>query len=155
MSSPFSTLEEFNSAIDGPTEGAIYTFANAPVINMIALLVAVALFVWFIVSAYTTHAKPVTVDRSLERLSSFIVIGLLSLVAADYPRSVRSEQTPQAAVPTRTVDSSRRAAPLGLLGMVGLGLPGVSRSKARSGRQADGGLGRRRKKRSSRSRYLR
>ena len=139
MSSPFSTIEEFNNAIDGPTEGAIYTFANAPIINMIALLVAVGLFVWFIITAYTTHAGPVTVDRSIERLSSFIVIGLLSLVAADYPKSVRSEQTPQAAVQTRMVDASRRAAPMGLLGMVGVGLPR-----------------RRRKKRSSRSRnYLR
>ena len=118
MSSPFSTIEEFNSAIDGPTEGEFT--ADAPIINMIALLVAVGLFVRFIITAYTTHAGPVTVDRSIERLSSFIVIGLLSLVAADYPKSVRSEQTPQAAVQTRMVDASRRAAPMGLTGM-GLG----------------------------------
>ena len=158
MSSPFSTIEEFNSAIDGPTEGAIYTFANAPVFNMIALLVAVGLFVWFIASAYT-HAKPPAVDRSLERLSSFIVIGLLSLVAADYPRSVRSEKATQAAVPTM-MGASRRAAPMGLLGMVGIvGLPGLRRSKARPSRKAtgsaEGKLGRRRKKRSSRRSYLR
>lgn len=155
MSSPFSTIEEFNSAIDGPTEGAIYTFANAPIINIIALLAAVGIFVWFIVATYTTHAKPPSVDRSLERLSSFIVIGLLSLVAADHSRSVHREQTlaQDRTVQTRTIQarasqSSKGLAPLGLLGMVGLGLPSLRRSKARpSGR---------RKKRGTRSRnYLR
>ena len=58
MSSPFSTIEEFNNVLDGPTEGAIYTFANSPVINIIALLVAVGIFIWFMVATYTTHADP-------------------------------------------------------------------------------------------------
>lgn len=160
MSSPFSTIEEFNSAIDGPTGGAIYTFANAPIINIIALLVAVGIFIWFIVAAYTTHAEPPAVDKSIERLSSFIVIGLLSLVAADYSRSVNSEQTTHTSVPTRIAQPTRRAAPLGLLGMVGIGLPGLRRSKTRSSGSVGGGMngksGRRRKKRGSRSRdYLR
>jgi hypothetical protein len=146
MSSPFSTIEEFNNAIDGPTGGAIYTFANAPAINTIALIAAVGIFIWFIVAAYTTHAAPPTVDRSLERLSSFIVIGLLSLVAADYSRTNTHDQT-QASVPARTAQSARRAAPLGLLGMVGIGLPGLRR---------DSKSARRRKKRGSRSRnYIR
>ena len=146
MSSPFSTIEEFNNAVDGPTEGAIYTFANSPVINTIALVVAIVIFVWFIIASYTTHAEPPTVDRSLERLSSFIVIGLLSLVAADYSRTAHHDQT-QASVPAKAAQSARRAAPLGLLGMAGIGLPGLHR---------DSKSAKRRKKRGSRSRnYLR
>ncbi len=155
MSSPFSTIEEFNNAIDGPTEGAIYTFANAPAINMIALMVAAVIFIWFIIASYTTHThdEPPTVDRSLERLSSFIVIGLLSLVAADYSRTVHRDQT-QASVPAKTAQSARKAAPLGLLGMVGIGLPGLRRGKSRSSGGMDSKAARRRKKRGSRN-YLR
>ncbi|MEM8502957.1 MAG: hypothetical protein AAF716_07365 [Cyanobacteria bacterium P01_D01_bin.1] len=156
MSSPFSTIEEFNAAIDGPTEGAIYTFANAPAINMIALIVAVGIFVWFIVASYTTHAEPPSVDKSLERLSSFIVIGLLSLVAADYSRSIHSDQTTTASTPARAAQSTSRAAPLALLGMVGIGLPSRRRSKAHPGGSVNNKQAKRRKKRGSRSRnYLR
>lgn len=126
MTSPFSNLEEFNAAIDGPTEGAIYTFAHTPAINNIALLVAVGLFIWFIVATYATNHEVPSVDKSLNRLSSFIVIGLLSLVAAEQlQQSQRNRQyTHQEAPPaTRLAQASRRAAPLALLGMTGIGLP--------------------------------
>ncbi|MGB5914829.1 MAG: hypothetical protein WBG63_08185, partial [Phormidesmis sp.] len=62
MSSPFITIEEFNSATDGPTEGAIYTFANSPAINAIALVVAVGVFIWFLVATCMTHAQPPAVN---------------------------------------------------------------------------------------------
>ncbi|MEO0805306.1 MAG: hypothetical protein AAFY33_03275 [Cyanobacteria bacterium J06643_4] len=141
MSSPFSTLEEFNGALDGPTGGAIYTFADKPALNNIALIVSVGLFVWFIVKTYTSHAgssaPESSIDASLNRLSSFIIIGLLSLVAADYRQQGRPD------IATRQVDatrmegvrhSSRRVAPLGLLGMVSMGLPSLRASRKRKNR---------------------
>lgn len=131
MSSPFSTIEEFNGAADGPTEGAIYTFANTPIVNTLALLVAVGIFVWFIVATYSTHVSSptTTVDKSLNRLSSFIVIGLLSLVAADHRQTARPEHTTQATAQPSVLQSSRRAVPFTLLGMMGIGLPTSRRQK--------------------------
>lgn len=132
MPSPFSTLEEFNAAIDGPTGGAIYTFAHTPAINAIALLVSVGLFFWFIVATYSTHHELPTVDKSLNRLSSIIVIGLLSLVAADQLQHAnQNRQSAQQETPkTRLAQSSRRVAPLALLGMTGIGLPKLRRGKS-------------------------
>ncbi|MGB3671216.1 MAG: hypothetical protein WA984_13965 [Phormidesmis sp.] len=183
MSSPFITIEEFNSATDGPTEGAIYTFANSPAINAIALVVAVGVFIWFLVATCMTHAQPPAVNppvinppathppaidpsaidpsainpsainpsaidpsainppatnnevnKSIDRLSSFIVIGLLSLVAADYRQSARSRPTAQSVVSSSVAHKDlvhKTLAPLGtgLLGMVGIGLPGDERAR--------------------------
>lgn len=139
MSSPFSTIEEFNGAIDGPTEGAIYTFANTPIVNILALLVAIGIFVWFIVATYSIHvpSPATTVDKSLNHLSSFIVIGLLSLVAADHRQTVRSDHTTQATAQPSVLQSSGRAAPFALLGMMGIGLP-TSRRQKRKKRLARG-----------------
>ncbi len=144
MSSPFTTIEEFNSAIDGPTEGAIYTFANSPIINGIALVVAAVVFIWFIIATYTTHAQPPAINneinKSIDRLSSFIVIGLLSLVAADYRQSARPRPTARTAEfssvePNRQAPRSLAPLGMGLLGMVGIGWPSndsARRAKARA-----------------------
>lgn len=133
MSSPFSTIEEFNNAIDGPTEGAIYTFAQTPIINILALLVAIGLFIWFIVSTYTPHSPTSTtstVDKSLNHLSALFVVGLLSLVAADHRQQVRTD--PSEAVPQAGLSQSPRSqTPLGLLGMIGIGLPTFRRTTSR------------------------
>lgn len=137
MSSPFSTIEEFNNALDGPTEGAIYTFANAPIINILALIAAVGIFIWFMVSTYTVHTESPPLSKSLDRLSSFIVIGLLSLVAADYRQSSqrdRSTTTRHRPTLTSPLHSAKRTLPLGLLGMVSAGLPSFRQSKKKSGK---------------------
>lgn len=134
MSSPFSTIEEFNSAADGPTEGAIYTFANTPIINNIALLVAVGLFVWFLIKTYSTGHKTSSVDKSLNHLSTLIVASGLSLVAASHrlptpeqsPQKVSQPETSQAT----TVSGSRGAA-LSVVGMVGMVIPAFRRTKAK------------------------
>ncbi|PZV13911.1 MAG: hypothetical protein DCF21_13600 [Leptolyngbya sp.] len=128
MSSPFSTFEEFEGAIDGPTGGAIYTFANSPAINAIALLICVGLFIWFLVRTFTTHYEVPAIDHSLNHLSALIVAGLLSLAGAEYRQTVQPHQPttdqPQAAAPRPGAKSA-----LGLLGLVGVALPG--RPKAR------------------------
>ncbi|MEO1593207.1 MAG: hypothetical protein AAFU71_18225 [Cyanobacteria bacterium J06632_22] len=132
MPSPFSTLEEFNAAIDGPTGGAIYTFADRPAINAIALLVSVGIFLWFMVKTYATaHQEMSTMDKSINNLSSFIVAGLLSLVAVDQLQQppVR-EQAHRRTSRTSLVSTAKRA-PMALLGMVGLGLPARRRRRYR------------------------
>lgn len=143
MSSPFSTIEEFNGVLDGPTEGAIYTFADKPMINNIALLVSVGVFLWFIIKTYATHTESSSIDNSLNRLSSFIVVGLLSLVAADYRTPTRLEMHNEAGNQQRVempIASYRRATPLGLLGMMSVGLPALGRRKARQRKYKGSGL---------------
>ncbi|MEM8809367.1 MAG: hypothetical protein AAGF01_25375 [Cyanobacteria bacterium P01_G01_bin.38] len=118
--SPFTTLEEFNGAIDGPTGGAIYTFANTPAINNIALLVSVGLFVWFIARTYAPHNHLPKIDRSLNSLITLITVGLLSLVVADARHRPQSESyAQQSDPPSRLLHLSRRL-PLGLLGLASL-----------------------------------
>lgn len=128
MPSPFSTLEEFNAAIDGPTEGAIYTFAHTPAINNIALIVSAGLFIWFIVATYSTNHHLPSIDKSISRLSSFIVIGLLSLVAADQLKPTGQQRQSAQAAPEAKVAQS--VAPFALLGMVGIGLPRRRRKRS-------------------------
>lgn len=130
MSSPFSTFEEFEGALNGPTGGAIYTFANSPAINIIALLICVGLFLWFLVGTFTTHYKVPAVDKSLNHLSALIVAGLVSLTGAEYRQPVQSN--PTAAAPQQAVSHRPGArSALGLLGLVGVGLPTGQRSRRR------------------------
>jgi hypothetical protein len=126
MSSPFSTVQEFNGAVDGPTEGAIYTFAQTPAINTIALLLSVGLFIWFMTKTYHSQTKPSSVDKSLNQLSTFIVVGLLSVIAAEqrYPAEAKraaAQRVPHSAFYQQVSKASSSQAPLGLLGMVGAG----------------------------------
>lgn len=111
MSSPFSTIEAFRNAIASPTEGAIYTFAHRPTINYLALLMAVGIFVWFVCRAFSTHAvTPARFDKSLNRLSSLIVVGVMSVIAAILfaePRSPADMASAGRDVSDRTVLSDR------------------------------------------------
>ncbi len=130
MSSPFSTIEEFEGAIDGATEGAIYTFYNSPVVNIIALLIGVVLFCWFIFKTFSTHYDLPGVDKSLNSLSVLLVAGLLSLTGAEYRQNRQSTQATEA-IPQAVAYQQPTRTPLGLLGLVGIGLPSVRRTKGR------------------------
>ncbi|WP_035986571.1 hypothetical protein [Leptolyngbya sp. KIOST-1] len=136
MSSPFSTFEEFEGAIDGPTEGAIYTFAHSPAINAIALLICVGLFIWFLVRTFSTHYEVPAVDKSLSHLSAFIVAGLLSLAGAEYRQTTQPYQPTQAQTQTMPHRPGAKVA-LGLLGMASVGLPGRRGAARRQGRYRD------------------
>jgi hypothetical protein len=138
MSSPFSTYEEFEGAINGPTGGAIYTFANSPTINAIALLICVGLFIWFLVRTFNTHyqvsGQVPGIDNSLNHLSALIVAGLLSLAGVEYRQTTQPNQ-PVEAHPQTVTHRPRAKAALGLLGLAGIGLPARSRSKGASRRK--------------------
>ncbi|MEA5448995.1 hypothetical protein VB780_10480 [Leptolyngbya sp. CCNP1308] len=140
MSSPFSTFEEFEGAIDGPTGGAIYTFANSPAINAIALLICVGIFLWFLVRTFSTHYEVPAVDQSLNHLSAFIVAGLLSLAGLEHRQTVHPSQPAEARAEAVSQRPSSKAA-LGLLGLVGIGLP-VRQRQRRKGIYRDIGSSR-------------
>lgn len=131
MSSPFQTIEEFNGAIDGPTGGAIYTFAGSPAINNIALVVSVGLFIWFAISTYATRHPLPKIDKSLNSLITLVVVGLLSLVANDFRHQPQSAQANNSEPRQALMAKRSLQAPLGLLGMVGIGLPNFRGAKAK------------------------
>lgn len=121
MSSPFATYEEFEGAIDGPTGGAIYTFAHNPTVNIIAMLVGIGLFVWFLTKTFKSHYDLPIPEKALNHLSTFIVAGLLSLAGLEHRQTVQPHQ-PAARAEAVSQRPSPKAA-LGLLGMMGVGLP--------------------------------
>lgn len=121
MSSPFATYEEFEGAIDGPMGGAIYTFAHTPTINAIALLIGVGLFVWFLARTFKSHYDLPIPEKALNHLSTFIVAGLLSLAGLEHRQSVQPQQPAPRAEAVSQRPTSK--ATLGLLGLVGVGLP--------------------------------
>ncbi|PZV02916.1 MAG: hypothetical protein DCF32_14490 [Leptolyngbya sp.] len=121
MSSPFDTYEEFEGAIDGPMGGAIYTFAHNPTINAIALLIGVGLFFWFLARTFKSHYDLPIPEKALNHLSTFIVAGLLSLAGLEHRQTVQPHQ-PAARAEAVSQRPSPKAA-LGLLGLVGIGLP--------------------------------
>jgi hypothetical protein len=126
MSSPFSTIDEFQGAIDGPTEGAIYTFAGSPAVNTVALLIGIGIFFWFLAKTFSTRYEANAVDKSLNHLSAFIVAGLLSLAGAEY-RQTYQPHLPTEAPPQAVSPRPGAITALGLLGMVGIGLPARQR----------------------------
>lgn len=129
MSSPFDTYEEFEGAIDGPTAGAIYTFAHNPTINVIALLIGVGLFFWFLARTFKSHYDLPIADKALNHLSTFIVAGLLSLVGLEYRQSVPPNHQPTASQPEVVAPQPSAKSALGLLGLVGVGLPARQRAR--------------------------
>jgi hypothetical protein len=134
MSSPFSTIEAFEGAIDGPTGGAIYTFAHVPIVNAIALIIAACLFIWFMVSSFSTRYEETSAEQSLQNLTMLILAGLLSLVGVGQSHTPsRTQAATQEATPVATSRSSFRV-PVGLLGLVGLGSSGLRSTTRRQRR---------------------
>lgn len=129
MSSPFSTFEELEGAIDGPTGGAIYTFAHMPAVNTIALLICVGLFLWFAVATFSTHYEESSLDRSINNLSVLILAGLLSLAGVEQSQTQRTNVTAQGSSQAPVMQHAAKA-PVGLLGLMGLGGSALRRSKS-------------------------
>jgi hypothetical protein len=134
MSSPFSTIEEFEAAIDGPTGGAIYTFAHMPVVNAIALLIAVGLFIWFVICTFSTRYEESSGERSVQNLTMLILAGLLSLVGVEHPQNQTQTHATTHQMPQATAMRQSRQNPVGWLGLVGLGGARLRRSAHRKGR---------------------
>ncbi|MEO1620432.1 MAG: hypothetical protein AAFU53_05285, partial [Cyanobacteria bacterium J06632_3] len=91
------------------------------------------IFLWFMVKTYTTmpDEKPSSMERSLNHLSSFIVIGLLSFVGAEQLKQPSvTEQAQQIESRSRLANAAKHA-PMALFGMMGLQLPSGRKSKYR------------------------
>lgn len=119
--SPFQTWEEFEGAIEGPTGGAIYTFADRPALIGIMVVVAALIFLYFIyasfhISSGESSAKSPTV------LSALLIAGAASALTALYEGFTEKEAPRQAGRSQEAgqVTKSTRAMPAALFGTVGL-----------------------------------
>jgi hypothetical protein len=52
MSSPFSTFKEFSEA-----KGAIYTFANSPIVSSIFLMLSLMITVYFVYASFHLNLR--------------------------------------------------------------------------------------------------
>lgn len=131
--SPFTTWEEFEGAIEGPTSGAIYTFADRPALVGIMVVVAALVFLYFIyasfhISSGESSAKSPTV------LGMLLVAGAASAMTSLYEGF--TEQTVQQASRSGEISQpakQSRKVPLAMLGMTGLA--GISQRKRVSRRR--------------------
>lgn len=139
MSSPFQTLDEFKQAADGPTEGAIYTFANNPGVIGVALVVCVLPLLWFIYASYAIKADKSEASDPMN-LSVLIIAGLASLFGSlGHGDSHSRESVREASLrrDTRATVSTthRQLKPIALLGMAGSALPLFRRTRKSSQRK--------------------
>ncbi|MBE9080428.1 hypothetical protein IQ241_24605 [Romeria aff. gracilis LEGE 07310] len=115
--SPFSTLDEFNNAAEGPTEGAIYTFAQSPAIIGIAIIVSALVFCWFIYTTFTINRNNTDEAGGPVHYSVVILAGLLSLAGGLYA----SQSQPQREARSQpTTAPQPKQTPLALFGLTGL-----------------------------------
>lgn len=135
--SPFANWAEFEGAMDGPTGGAIYTFADRPALNGIALVVGALVFIYFLYSTFHTkyndepHPSPTS-------LGAVILAGMVSLASAVYDgyaaKEVREASTRRSQ--TESIANGQRQMPAFLVGLVGLGAaPSALRKRSKRRRK--------------------
>lgn len=122
--SPFQSWEEFEGAIDGPTGGAIYTFADRPVLIGIMLVVAALIFLYFLYASFHISGGESTA-KSPSTLGLLLVAGAASAMASLYEGFNEQNRVREAARPgevTQVSETSRKlpAAMVGMMGMVGV-----------------------------------
>ncbi|MEM6425778.1 MAG: hypothetical protein AAGF66_18605 [Cyanobacteria bacterium P01_H01_bin.119] len=127
--SPFQTWEEFEGAIDGPTGGAIYTFADRPALIGIMVAVAALLFLYFIYASFHISSGESTA-KSPKMLGLLLVAGMASAMASLYEGVSEQNKVRQASRSGEVtqVAQTNRQLPAALFGMVGLF--GISKSKS-------------------------
>lgn len=119
--SPFQTWEEFEGAIEGPTGGAIYTFADRPALIGIMVVVAALVFLYFIYASFHISSGQSTA-KSPTVLGMLLVAGAASAMASLYEGFTERGTTQQAArgqEVSQVTETSRRL-PAAMVGMVGL-----------------------------------
>ncbi|MEB3357308.1 MAG: hypothetical protein VKK04_11330 [Synechococcales bacterium] len=126
--SPFRSWEEFEGAADGPTGGAIYTFADRPALIGIMVVVAALIFLYFIYASF--HIKSGhSSAKSPSVLGMLLVAGAASAMASLYEGVVERGTVHQASRSGEMSQISKQShqPPVALLGMIGL--TGASRRK--------------------------
>jgi len=81
--SPFKTGEEFAGALDGPTGGAIYTFADRPALIGIMVVLSALIFLYFIYASFNVKAGESTA-KSPEVLGVLLLVGAASAMMSLY-----------------------------------------------------------------------
>lgn len=133
--SPFNGWEEFEGAVDGPTGGAIYTFADRPALIGIMVIVAALVFLYFIYAAFQIKAGE-SGAKSPPALGLLLVAGAASAMATLYEGWIEREAVQQASRPGKVAALTQQARemPIALIGMTGLA--GTTRRKSsRRGRR--------------------
>lgn len=110
MASPFETYQEYYEAT-----GPIYTFSDRPAIIALLLVACAGIFVYFIYASFTVRGSS---PKNPVVLSILLATSAVSAAEAVYQHVVGKQAT-QASISQPA--APRRAAPLALLGMVGLG----------------------------------
>ena len=129
--SPFKTWEAFDGAIDGPTGGAIYTFADRPALIGVMVVVAALIFLYFIYASFHISSGHSTA-KSPPMLGLLLVAGAASAMTSLYEGAMERESGRQTARPgqSQVTEPAARKAPLALFGMTGLmGLSGRKRAR--------------------------
>jgi hypothetical protein len=129
--SPFATWEEFEGAIDGPTGGAIYTFADRPALLGIATVVAALIFIYFIYASFNIKSGDTSAEPP-QALGLLLVAGAASAMASLYEGFIEQKTPQQVSRPGQVAQVSKtsRSVPAALLGMTGL--VGVAPKRKRS-----------------------
>ncbi|MEM6522124.1 MAG: hypothetical protein AAF722_22665 [Cyanobacteria bacterium P01_C01_bin.70] len=131
--SPFQTWEEFEGAVDGPTGGAIYTFADRPALIGIMVVVAALVFLYFLYAAFHISSGESTA-KPPSALGLLLVAGAASAMTALYEGFTEQKPVRQAARSGEVAQASTssRQLPAAMVGM--LGLVSVSKRKKSSRR---------------------
>lgn len=110
MASPFNTYQEYYEAT-----GPIYTFSDRPAIIALLLVACAGIFLYFIYASFTVRGSA---PKNPVVLSILLAASAVSAAEAIYQQVVGKPST-QASISQPA--APRKAAPLALLGMVGLG----------------------------------
>jgi hypothetical protein len=115
MTSPFSTFKEFSEA-----EGAIYTFANNPLMITILLIISALITLYFFYASFTMKQEPSKAPDAkaigLLLVAGFAtVFGSLLNPQADRREAVNSRYSQELRAERQTLK------PLAFLGLMGLG----------------------------------
>ncbi len=136
--SPFQGWEEFEGAADGPTGGAIYTFADRPALIGIMVIVSALIFLYFIYASFHISGGESTA-KSPGVLGLLLVAGAASAMTSLYEGINEQKSVRQAARPgevTQVTKTARQlpAAMVGMMGMVGVSKRKKSRRHLRLNR---------------------
>ncbi|NER85329.1 MAG: hypothetical protein F6K42_38705 [Leptolyngbya sp. SIO1D8] len=127
--SPFKTWEEFEGTIDGPTGGAIYTFADRPALIGIMVVVSALLFLYFIYASFNISSGKSTA-KSPPMLGMLLIAGAASAMTALYEGFTdlgTVQQTSRSGEVSQPTKRSQKL-PVAMLGM--MGLAGASRKRS-------------------------
>ncbi len=118
--SPFDSWEAFEGAVDGPTGGAIYTFADRPALTGIMIVVAALIFIYFLYATFNIKAGH-SQAKSPPMLGLLLLAGASSVMVSVYEGVAERRVNPQTSRSAETGSMSPAPKlPAALVGMAGI-----------------------------------